>query len=653
MRSVSTILFLAPCYIALCILLCSEPKWSHAQQEAPSPSHFQASLVEIDQLISENQFAQAAERMRLAEDTADQAIRLVQIARGLQQSGDLEAAVQFFLRAVSASALTRTTSPESDDSASDRPPAIDANSFGFIHLGAASALIQAGKAAEAIDCLLPILTGDRSSQDRPQATDDHQQMAIRLCLHVGADSLRQGKLSLAERAYRIAVDKATEPQREPARLGAAWTKATAGDQGETAGNLLRQFVDDYPENPDVPRALRLAAASYRQAGLSEESTAMLTRLLEHWPESSSAEEVVRSHTSLPISEVSDAVQDWLLRRAEAAPTLALDSSSLDSAICTLGVRVAVQASRPDAIDAYSQRLARIDQTGQATSDLLQHLIHANRLADAERMVTMWLASEGSDRATTATREAACRWAGRQELWSLLAMAAESTSPDAPDETRTATMERLFAEALMQLGRSSDAYPWWQSLVDSRGADDFATLVRCAETATSHGSLQEAESRIQAARPAAEQDIARQSLLDMLSAELSIRKLDFDAGRNLLESIIREPESIDQLRGRAQWLIGETYFLQQRYADAIDAYRRVEGIAPDGPWVAAALLQAGKSFEQLGRTREASVCYSTLISRFADSHYCQTARTRMAAIDPRLRPESPSDNPSPSSDKLRR
>jgi TolA-binding protein len=101
----------------------------------------------------------------------------------------------------------------------------------------------------------------------------------------------------------------------------------------------------------------------------------------------------------------------------------------------------------------------------------------------------------------------------------------------------------------------------------------------------------------------------------------------------LEGIIRDPESIGQLRGRAQWLIGETYFLQERFAEAIDAYRRVEGIDPDGAWVAAALVQAGKSFEQLGRTQEASVCYWTLIRRFADSPHSQAARTRMASLSP--------------------
>ncbi len=85
--------------------------------------------------------------------------------------------------------------------------------------------------------------------------------------------------------------------------------------------------------------------------------------------------------------------------------------------------------------------------------------------------------------------------------------------------------------------------------------------------------------------------------------------------------------------RAQWLIGETHYLQQEFADAIEAYRRVEGIDPGGMWVSAALIQAGKSFEQLGRTREAAVCYGNLLSRFADTSHAELARRRLAAISP--------------------
>ena len=111
----------------------------------------------------------------------------------------------------------------------------------------------------------------------------------------------------------------------------------------------------------------------------------------------------------------------------------------------------------------------------------------------------------------------------------------------------------------------------------------------------------------------------------------------EKARSLLEQVIRSAETEASLRGRAQWLIGETYYLQREFVQAIEAYRRVEGIDPGGIWVSASLVQAGKSFEQLGRTRDAAVCYGILLSRFADTSHAQIARRRLAAIAPHAHP----------------
>ena len=583
-----------------------------AAEPAPDVAVAADSLVAVDQLIASGHYPKAAERLRYLDDhstSGDLTQRLVQTAHGLQQSGDLQSSVDLYLRAVS---LVAT----------DRAKTMDSRSRTLVHLAAASALVQAIKHAEALDCLIPIFSTDQN------VSPEHREMAVRLCLHVGSESLRQGKLTLAERAYKIAFDHASPSQREKAQLGAAWTVAMASDRPEIAATMLSQFVTDFPENTDAHRAIRLAATCFRQAGNNDESTKTLEVLLARWPDSISADEVVRSHFNLSTRDIPQPVRQWLVRRAGQS-----ESDTDDASMCALGIRVAAEEGAADAIDVFARRLAEVDETGQATSDLLQQLVYSNRLAEAERIASGWIAPHEDAIVATAAREAACRWAGRHELWSMLSLASESLEPSQASDQRTATIERLFAEALMQTGQPADAHRWWTHVVDQHGADDFATLVRCAETATSHAAPAEAEKRIAAARIAAGEDASRRSLIEMLAAELAVRRLEFDEARSKLESIIRDPESISQLRGRAQWLIGETYFLQERFADAIDAYRRVEGIDADGPWVAAALVQAGKSFEQLGRTQEASVCYSTLIRRFADHPHSQAARIRLAALTP--------------------
>tara|TARA_R110002049_G_scaffold2750_2_gene21347 strand:- start:34559 stop:36493 length:1935 start_codon:yes stop_codon:yes gene_type:complete len=604
--------------------------------DAANKAETNPSLAEVDQWIAAGQFVKAADRLRFLDDQAgsiDLTHRLAQVARGLQQAEEQDLAVDFYLRSVASAG-------------SDRAASMDPRARALVHLAAASALVQADKKAEAVDCLLPLLS-ERFDTAPPQVA-----MAVRLCLHVGSDSLRQGKLALAERAYRIAVDHADASQREKALLGAAWTEATAGEHPESAAKKLLHFVQEFPDNTDGHRALRLAATCLRQAGKTDESTKTLGRLLTQFPQSQSADEIVRTYLYFPINDIPGPVLQWVLSQGS-EPKL----QALDAAMCGLGIRVAANASDADALDAFAQQLARTDQTGQPAADVLQQLVHGNRMAEAQRTAAGWIASEDADEVSLAVREASCRWAGRHELWSMLALASESVDPQTDSQSRSANIERLFAEALMQTGQAAAAHPWWKQVVDVRGADDFATLLRCAETATSHADPEEATRRIAAARESIGDDARRRSLVEMLTAELQIRRLKFDEARSTLEGMIRDPESIRQLRGRAQWLIGETHYLQQKYPEAINAYRKVEGIDPDGPWVPVALVQAGKSFEQLGRTREASVCYSTLISRFADNPHAQAARTRMAALTPQANTPADSnrtnDHPSQNSIKLRR
>ena len=278
-----------------------------------------------------------------------------------------------------------------------------------------------------------------------------------------------------------------------------------------------------------------------------------------------------------------------------------------------------------------------------TTELLRRWGADNKQATAERLATRFLTLEPAAAMAPAAREAASLWAGRSGRWSMLALASESHSLMQQDPSRSITVERLFAEALTQSGRPAEARAWWEYLVDRRECHDFPTLLRCAETAAPIAELEQAAERIAAARMAADGEPTRVVLVDAVAAELAIRRARFDDARELLEGIVRNAHSPASLRGRAQWLIGETLYLQQLFPEAIEAYRLVEGVDESGSFVAAALVQAGKSFEQLGRTRDATVCYLTLMNRFADSEHASLARRRLAALSPDKAETSP-ENP---------
>ncbi|MEZ6092771.1 MAG: tetratricopeptide repeat protein [Pirellulaceae bacterium] len=84
--------------------------------------------------------------------------------------------------------------------------------------------------------------------------------------------------------------------------------------------------------------------------------------------------------------------------------------------------------------------------------------------------------------------------------------------------------------------------------------------------------------------------------------------------------------------QAQWRIGETLFLQERFPEAIRAYYRVESLHSFPYWQAASLLQAGKCQEKLGNHKQAVILYGNLIKKYPETEFAKPARQRLSAIE---------------------
>ncbi len=82
------------------------------------------------------------------------------------------------------------------------------------------------------------------------------------------------------------------------------------------------------------------------------------------------------------------------------------------------------------------------------------------------------------------------------------------------------------------------------------------------------------------------------------------------------------------------MIGETYFMQKRYNQAIKAYYRVEGLYSFSRWKAAALLQAGKCHEMVGRWVEATELYSKVVNQYQSSPFVNKAAERLRVAEQR-------------------
>ncbi len=120
--------------------------------------------------------------------------------------------------------------------------------------------------------------------------------------------------------------------------------------------------------------------------------------------------------------------------------------------------------------------------------------------------------------------------------------------------------------------------------------------------------------------------------DFLLARCAIARIEFDQAEMVLKRILQLPQVLGkEPAARAAWLLGETYFLQARYAEAISAYAPVANGDSFPDWRARALLQSAKCHELLGHEADALAQYARISETTDNPYVTQEAKQRMAAI----------------------
>ena len=98
----------------------------------------------------------------------------------------------------------------------------------------------------------------------------------------------------------------------------------------------------------------------------------------------------------------------------------------------------------------------------------------------------------------------------------------------------------------------------------------------------------------------------------------------------------EVTSDEQVQGtetaaRSQFLIAETYLLQENFEDAAREYHRVHLIYNIPEWQARSLFQAAACEERLNKTNEATRSYSELIAEFPNHNLIPKAKERLQVL----------------------
>jgi TolA-binding protein len=190
-----------------------------------------------------------------------------------------------------------------------------------------------------------------------------------------------------------------------------------------------------------------------------------------------------------------------------------------------------------------------------------------------------------------------------------------------------------AELLFQDSRFDDAAESFASLLEAPDAKSrpwYATArLRVVQALSEAGRW----SDVLAAVEAAKRDLPEADYeFDFLAGRAYTARAELAEARAAYERVAADERARDtEMAATAQFLAGETYFHQRNYQAALREYIRCLTEHKQPAWQSAALLQAGKCQEHLGRFKEAHAAYDRLVAEFGTSPYAADAQARRDAV----------------------
>ncbi|QCQ22826.1 tol-pal system protein YbgF [Desulfoglaeba alkanexedens] len=109
-----------------------------------------------------------------------------------------------------------------------------------------------------------------------------------------------------------------------------------------------------------------------------------------------------------------------------------------------------------------------------------------------------------------------------------------------------------------------------------------------------------------------------------------QKSDYEGARKeFLDFASKYPDS--ELADNAYFWVGECYYLQERYREAVESYQVVLDRYPKGNKVPYALLKQGAAFHKLGDPTAARILYERVIEDHPDTPQAEIARKWLANL----------------------
>jgi TolA-binding protein len=426
-------------------------------------------------------------------------------------------------------------------------------------------------------------------------------------------------------------------------LAIAWSRARDGDFDE-AQRWFQRLVDEHPDHPLTAQAALERGRYFENQDAETEALQQYQFVIDRFPETGEAYRATLA-AGLMLMRLGD--QEHLQQAAQLFAALVNQQQPEAQADLACYQLAWIQRDLGDASASqgwFEQVVKNHPQSKYRPDSLYRLAERAAQLQDYASALR-WIGILREEHPDVALHEhatyLAAQVASRQQDWETVISETERLQMSQPDSRLLPVLRFWKAESLYRLQRSTEADALFGALV----AEQYETpqnwrpiaILRRAQLAAIAENWEGTRELCEQLRQQY-QDFKQDYEVDYLLGRYHSSKGDFIQSREAYQRVIRSPRgSQTETAAMAQWMIGETYFHQDEYRHAIEAYHRVETLYNFPQWKAAALLQSGKCHERMNQPKHAVTLYAQLLKELPDSEYADEASRRMSVARQRVEP----------------
>lgn len=490
-----------------------------------------------------------------------------------------------------------------------------------------SALVSTAKAIAAV----PDSPEIQKARQELFAAARKDSSGAKVLLDIGNQFFGQKRYAESREAFQAAAEKEQAGMaRVPALLGLGWSQYYLGDKSAATTSFV-QAKDSANENPnEKAEAVYMLGIIASDEGKKEEGAKLLEEVYHDFPMSPFAIEAGLRAAGLLAqinqADQADKLYESLSQREDAKEKrvratydrawLALDRE--DKARGTALLQQVVDDPLAGALAPEAAiKLAELLQSEGKLEPALTMITKAESLKPSPSLLPALLYRRG-----LLHRESLKPDEARKDFESLLASAPDS--PFAP--------AALFwlGETEFELNRNDDAIATYQRLIERKDAGKYAALshLRLAQTYLKTQKWDDADKEADAlSGDSIEMPVREEAIY--IKGRVRQQKAEFDAAREQYRKVIGEERT--ETAAKAQFMLGETFLLQEKFDEAIKEFLKVEILYPIPEWQSFALLEVGKCYSRQSEIENARKAFADVVEKYPILPAATEAKKQLEAL----------------------